>query len=91
MNLVADLTPYNPFAFVVEPGYEYFPFVYPPAMGRDLGPYRSLENAGAAHAALLAGLNRQQAGYGWVSGGFERESAGRDGVYDAARTWHAEL
>ena len=40
VNLVADLTPINPFAFFLEPGYDTFPFTYAPELAKDLEPYR---------------------------------------------------
>jgi uncharacterized protein (DUF2126 family)/transglutaminase-like putative cysteine protease len=43
VNLVADLTPYNPFAFFLEPGVEEYPFAYAPGLAKDLEPYRSLD------------------------------------------------
>ena len=59
INLIADLTPYNPFAFVLEPGFDRFPFVYPTLLARDLEPYRALEPAGVHLRALLTSLNRE--------------------------------
>src|SRR5271156_3402486 len=47
VELIADLTPINPFDFFLEPGVENFPFEYPPDLAKDLGPYRSLGQAGA--------------------------------------------
>ena len=41
VNLVADLSPYNPFAFFLEPGVEEYPFAYAPGLAKDLEPYRS--------------------------------------------------
>jgi transglutaminase-like putative cysteine protease len=37
--LTADLTPVNPFDFLVEPGAERFPLAYPDAAGPDLAPF----------------------------------------------------
>ncbi|WP_263354595.1 transglutaminase family protein [Acidicapsa acidisoli] len=39
VNLVADLSPINPFDFFLEPGVESYPFSYSPDLARDLGPY----------------------------------------------------
>jgi uncharacterized protein (DUF2126 family) len=43
VNLVADLSPYNPFAFFLEPGVEEYPFAYAPGLAKDLEPYRSVD------------------------------------------------
>lgn len=53
VTLVADMTPINPFAFLLEPGFETFPFTYPAEMAQNLEPYRSLEPAGARLKAFL--------------------------------------
>ena len=39
VDLVADVTPINPFAFVVEPASSSFPFTYEPDLKRNLAPY----------------------------------------------------
>ncbi len=41
VNLVADLTPFNPFEFFLESGIENYPFTYAPELAKDLEPYRS--------------------------------------------------
>ena len=41
INLVADLTPINPLAFFLEPGFESYPFAYSPELRKDLDPYLS--------------------------------------------------
>ena len=46
VNLVADLAPYNPFAFFLEPGVEEYPFAYAPGLAKDLEPYRSVDTPG---------------------------------------------
>src|SRR5271167_1136070 len=46
VNLVADLAPFNPFGFFLEPGFEDYPFTYAPELARDLEPYRAIEPAG---------------------------------------------
>ena len=53
VNLVADLSPYNPFGFFLEPGVENYPFAYAPDLARDLNPYLSVEPAGPLLQALL--------------------------------------
>jgi uncharacterized protein (DUF2126 family)/transglutaminase-like putative cysteine protease len=54
VTLVADMKPINPFAFLLEPGFETFPFEYPAELARNLEPYRSREPAGQKLKAFLA-------------------------------------
>jgi uncharacterized protein (DUF2126 family)/transglutaminase-like putative cysteine protease len=54
VDLVADMTPFDPFAFFLEPEFETYPFDYPPVLARNLEPYRSVEPAGP----LLRGFVR---------------------------------
>lgn len=58
VDLVADMTIYNPFDFFVEPEAEIWPFEYPPEIRDDLAIYRSAEPAGPLLAALLATIDR---------------------------------
>jgi uncharacterized protein (DUF2126 family)/transglutaminase-like putative cysteine protease len=53
MNLVADLSPYNPFAFFLEPGVEEYPFAYAPGLAKDLEPYQSMDPPGPLLHAFL--------------------------------------
>ncbi len=46
VDLVADMTVYNPFDFFVEETAEQFPFLYPPEFADDLRVYREPEPAG---------------------------------------------
>jgi uncharacterized protein (DUF2126 family)/transglutaminase-like putative cysteine protease len=46
VNLVADLTPTNPFAFFLEPEVESYPFRYSPDLAKDLEPYLSVDSTG---------------------------------------------
>jgi len=46
VDLVADLTPINPFAFFIEPGFETYPFEYTDEAARNLSPYLFPEPAG---------------------------------------------
>ncbi len=46
VDLVADLSSFNPFDFFLEPGVEEYPFEYAPDLARDLEPYRAVEPAG---------------------------------------------
>src|SRR5277367_3043984 len=41
VDLVAELTPSNPFDFFLEPGAADYPFEYAPDLAKDLEPYRS--------------------------------------------------
>lgn len=58
VDLVADMTIYNPFDFFVEPEAEIWPFEYPPEIRDDLAIYRSAEPAGPLLAAFLATIDR---------------------------------
>jgi uncharacterized protein (DUF2126 family)/transglutaminase-like putative cysteine protease len=53
VKLVADMTPINPFSFLLEPGYETYPFQYPAELAQNLEIYRSFEPAGPRLRALL--------------------------------------
>ena len=56
VDLIADLTPINPFAFFLEPGFETYPFQYSPDLARDLEPYLTDEPAGPLLRALVKSL-----------------------------------
>jgi transglutaminase-like putative cysteine protease len=58
VDLTADLTPVNPFDFVLEPGFETFPFDYPTQLAKDLEPYRSPAPAGPLLRIFLANISR---------------------------------
>jgi len=62
VNLVADLSPVNPFDFFLEPGVEQYPFSYPPAMAKDLEPFRSVDLPGLLLQAFLAALDGETCG-----------------------------
>jgi uncharacterized protein (DUF2126 family) len=62
VNLVADLSPYNPFEFFLEPGVEEFPFAYTPGLAKDLEPYRSVEPSGLLLQAFLESFVGQRSG-----------------------------
>jgi uncharacterized protein (DUF2126 family)/transglutaminase-like putative cysteine protease len=62
VELVADLTPVNPFAFFLEPGYENYPFRYSPELARDLAPFLAPGPAGPLLRDFLAGVSREQQG-----------------------------
>src|SRR5579883_2475230 len=56
VDLVADLTPINPFGFFVEDAAEAYPFRYDPVLARELGPYLETLPAGPRLGALVAAL-----------------------------------
>ena len=59
VDLVADMTVYNPFDFFVEAQAEEFPFEYPEDIAPDLVIYRTPEPAGPLLAGFLAGIDRR--------------------------------
>ncbi|WP_192254919.1 transglutaminase family protein [Mesorhizobium silamurunense] len=58
VDLVADMTVYNPFDFFVEPAAESFPFEYPEEIRDDLAIYRTPEPAGPLLSAFLGTIDR---------------------------------
>jgi uncharacterized protein (DUF2126 family) len=58
VDLVADMSVYNPFDFFVEDSAKAFPFAYPEDLAPDLSIYRHPEPAGPLLASLLAGVPR---------------------------------
>ena len=59
VDLVAELTPVNPFEFVVEPACETLPFAYPEAIARDLEPFLSAGETGPLLEGLMESLEPQ--------------------------------
>ena len=57
VNLVADLTPFNPFGFLLEPGVEKYPFKYTTDQSINLGPYLYAQPAGPLLRRFLQGLS----------------------------------
>jgi uncharacterized protein (DUF2126 family)/transglutaminase-like putative cysteine protease len=53
VNLVADLSPINPFEFFLEPGVEEYPFAYSPELAKDLQPYLSSDPPGPLLQSFL--------------------------------------
>jgi uncharacterized protein (DUF2126 family)/transglutaminase-like putative cysteine protease len=62
VNLVADLSPYNPFAFFLEPGFEEYPFAYAVGLAKDLEPYRSVDPPGPLLHAFLQSFGKRKEG-----------------------------
>jgi uncharacterized protein (DUF2126 family)/transglutaminase-like putative cysteine protease len=62
VGLVAELSPFNPFDFFLEPAVETYPFKYPAELAKDLDPYLSVDPAGPRLQAFLAKLSRDRRG-----------------------------
>jgi uncharacterized protein (DUF2126 family)/transglutaminase-like putative cysteine protease len=60
VDLVADMTVYNPFDFFVEESAEYWPFAYPEEIRDDLSIYMKPEPAGPEFKAFLDTLDRSK-------------------------------
>jgi uncharacterized protein (DUF2126 family)/transglutaminase-like putative cysteine protease len=58
VDLVADMTVYNPFDFFIEESAEYWPFAYPEDLKEDLSIYLKPEPAGPRLQAFLDTLDR---------------------------------
>jgi uncharacterized protein (DUF2126 family) len=54
VNLVAELSPFNPFDFFLEPGVAEYPFEYAAELRADLEPYLAKEPSGPLLSAFLA-------------------------------------
>src|SRR6202167_2832227 len=62
VDLVAELSPFNPFDFFLEPGVEEYPFAYTPELAKDLEPYHSADPAGPQLQAFLQNLSGEKRG-----------------------------
>lgn len=60
VDLVADMTVYNPFDFFVEEEAEHWPFPYPEDLSDDLKIYMTPEPAGPALSTFLATIDRSR-------------------------------
>ena len=60
VDLVAEMSVYNPFDFFLEPSAERFPFTYDPALKRELAPYLAAKPAAKRFKAFLAGIDRAE-------------------------------
>ncbi len=57
VSFVADLTPINPFDFLLEPGFAAYPFHYPADLVQILEPYRFVEPVGPRLQTFLNGIS----------------------------------
>src|SRR5277367_874706 len=62
VDLVAELSSFNPFAFLLEPGVQDYPFEYEPTLAKDLEPYRSVDPAGPSLRAFLGTISDEKRG-----------------------------
>ena len=60
VDLVADMTVYNPFDFFVEESAEEWPFDYPPELSEDLQIYRRLDPTGPRLKAFLETVPKER-------------------------------
>ena len=62
VNLVADLSPINPFEFLLDPVVEDYPFKYDPDLAGDLHPYLIVDPAGPLLRSFVESSRDQQTG-----------------------------
>jgi uncharacterized protein (DUF2126 family)/transglutaminase-like putative cysteine protease len=62
VNLVADLTPFNPFEFLLEPGVDTYPFAYTTDQSINLAPYLYAQPAGPVLRQFLQGVSIERQG-----------------------------
>ncbi len=62
VDLIAELSPVNPFDFVLEPEVADWPFQYTPELAVDLGPYRSTASAGPRLRDFLNTVPKERRG-----------------------------
>jgi uncharacterized protein (DUF2126 family)/transglutaminase-like putative cysteine protease len=60
VDLVAEMSVYNPFDFFLEPGAERFPFAYDDALKQELAPYLVAEPATPRFQSFLATIDRSE-------------------------------
>jgi len=60
VDLVAEMSVYNPFDFFLEPSAEQFPFQYEPGLAHDLAPYLAREPLTPRFAAFLDSIDRTE-------------------------------
>ena len=62
VDLVAELLPFNPFGFVLEPSVKDYPFKYEPELAKDLVPYLSVDPAGPLLQTFLKTVSNEKRG-----------------------------
>ena len=62
VDLVAELSPFNPFGFVLDPGVKDYPFRYESELATDLGPYLAVERTGPLLQTFLRNLSGEKNG-----------------------------
>ena len=60
VDLVAEFSSFNPFAFLLEPGVGNYPFKYELALAKDLEPYRTVDPAGPSLRTFLETLSDEK-------------------------------
>ena len=60
VDLTADLSPVNPFNFLLEPGVEEYPLAYAKDVAKDLEPFLAIEPAGPLLKTFLNGISRER-------------------------------
>ncbi|NJK91766.1 MAG: hypothetical protein HC904_08050 [Blastochloris sp.] len=60
VEVVAEMSVYNPFDFFVEPSAEFFPFAYDKSLSRELLPYRAKRRAGKTPRSLSQEFSHQK-------------------------------
>ncbi len=60
VDLVAEMSVYNPFDFFLEPHAERFPFAYDDALKEELAPYLTVEPVGPRFMSFLAGIDARE-------------------------------
>ena len=60
VDLIAELLPFNPFGFVLEPSVKDYPFKYEPELAKDLVPYLSVDPAGLLLHTFLASISNEK-------------------------------
>jgi uncharacterized protein (DUF2126 family) len=59
VDLVAEMSVFNPFDFFLEPSAEQFPFAYEPWLSKDLAPFLETSTDGARLRTFIASLDRR--------------------------------
>ncbi len=62
VNLIADLSPINPFEFLLDPAAEQYPFEYAPDLARDLQPYLLVDPPGNLLRTFVESCRDQRTG-----------------------------